>query len=1431
MLAARTLALRGAASAALLLCYATAASAATATWNGNFPDWFDGTGNNNRWDGNEPGPADTAIFNAADNAEMTTSNEIGALTMSGGASLSTGGFALTVDGLAQLAGANTDLTLGGDSILIADSVTVNSGAEIFLRGGSILVVEETGDGLLDVNLGGEITGHGVIFLGDSPTIAKSLFDLDGTLTATGFAPGFGSPPPAAILQIIGSNANVRANLDGAGGGGDGIVIVNHNATLDVNVPLSDPFDGTLELRVNSTFDMSSPWTFGGAGVSQINVNSGAVGFPFIAAAPAHIAGAALTQTGGTISLNQADEALVFDAVFNQTGGAIANSGTIVFNSNSNLTGGSFTNNGNLTVNPGRTVNISNNFDIDGSGPGGATIGSGALLDLSLSGSADEIFNGVVRLNGGTLEVTTSDNHWEVDNLITGVGTGASFINGESVTPHNITVGANSSLQINVPTTFDVANVSVGAGASLFLAGAVTYDQPGTKVLTGPGSVFPQVTTVADGTVEVSTGVYKLDLGPHTIEPLSAMRLDVGNIDFPGNPASDTYDHNTITVNGSLFRVAVADGEWELGDEGVIILDRPSGGNRSQLSGSTLRVTSGAINVQGDSEIVDDVILTEGTALTIVDDANFRSRLNVLTLQGGDVVDSINRSTNDSVFDLQGTLSVTGTSTIDVETFLWDHGPTTISRFGNLSILAEEIQEGGVQNLTQLYRGTTDINGGRLFVDLDQLMDNNWTMDGTMNLSKSTAEQPTLASADFLIIGDNSAATPASINVTGAGQSNIDAQVLFNADAVVNIGAGALLNMSDDATFRSQFNAQNAQFTGAGTWRLAGGALFERPTTINMPAGTVDLAGGATIETPVTLNLGTMTSVSAAINIDIGPFAAGSLAVNLTNPASSWTVNSGGSIDYDGDAMMRTFLDGSDLNLNGSLVVDGQGAVGARLNIGQTGVVTIGVGDVLSLLEFPNTINGGTINGPGTLNAVTNSALFGFGVINAPIDFDGNSDLRAQDGLLTVNGLIIEVGEIGTNNNAGILNVPNPWNTNVANSVQMAGGELRGATITNDGLIDGFGLVSVDQLFNNGTIAASSQTLTLDRRNTPNGYDWDGAADTGTLNAQLGDMTLVATSAATFNGDMNIDEGHVLFVDGFPMELDAASQITFRGGVYRANFPQTFEGRIDTDVLTVAEIDAPGTFAAGSQLVIDATLQLRQSMTIAQGAAVTGLGTITNLSGATLTIANAVDVDLTLDNRGTLALGASPGQITGNDYLQSATGAWNVEIGGIAASQFDRMTLSGQAFLAGALNIALLPGFMPALGQTFDILTAPGGVTGAFTAVDEPDNMPPGLLFDVIYNPTFVRLQVVNSPIFTADFDRDGDVDNADFTVWKNSYGANAGADANADGRSDGFDFLAWQRQRGSVPAVPAGETVPEPTTTLLLAAACLAALGSRRAVT
>jgi hypothetical protein len=124
----------------------------------------------------------------------------------------------------------------------------------------------------------------------------------------------------------------------------------------------------------------------------------------------------------------------------------------------------------------------------------------------------------------------------------------------------------------------------------------------------------------------------------------------------------------------------------------------------------------------------------------------------------------------------------------------------------------------------------------------------------------------------------------------------------------------------------------------------------------------------------------------------------------------------------------------------------------------------------------------------------------------------------------------------------------------------------------------------------------------------------------------------------------------------------------------------------------------------------------------------------------------------------------------------------------------------------------------------------GGVTGQFTSVLEPAGMPAGLLFDVVYQPTLVQLVAVNAPIYSADFDLDGDVDGDDLTVWKASIGVNDGADADNDGDSDGADFMAWQQQLGSVPAVAAAGAVPEPTAfaLLIVGATALLSAGSCR---
>jgi hypothetical protein len=109
----------------------TQAQAAPITWIGGNADWGDNVNNGNWNPGDEPDADDEAIFNTPNSVNLSTGNSIQALTMSAGIDLDLNGQDLTVNGLVQLVDSNTNLFVGGSgSLLAADSITVNSGADV-----------------------------------------------------------------------------------------------------------------------------------------------------------------------------------------------------------------------------------------------------------------------------------------------------------------------------------------------------------------------------------------------------------------------------------------------------------------------------------------------------------------------------------------------------------------------------------------------------------------------------------------------------------------------------------------------------------------------------------------------------------------------------------------------------------------------------------------------------------------------------------------------------------------------------------------------------------------------------------------------------------------------------------------------------------------------------------------------------------------------------------------------------------------------------------------------------------------------------------------------------------------------------------------------------------------------------------------------------
>ncbi len=145
--------------------------------------------------------------------------------------------------------------------------------------------------------------------------------------------------------------------------------------------------------------------------------------------------------------------------------------------------------------------------------------------------------------------------------------------------------------------------------------------------------------------------------------------------------------------------------------------------------------------------------------------------------------------------------------------------------------------------------------------------------------------------------------------------------------------------------------------------------------------------------------------------------------------------------------------------------------------------------------------------------------------------------------------------------------------------------------------------------------------------------------------------------------------------------------------------------------------------------------------------------------------------------GTVTPGFSVGEIMVDDYTQGAGGVLEIEIGGANAGEFDVLTVTGSATLAGELRITDLAGFNPQSGDTFVIMTATS-ISGTFDTENMPNH------YTVAYNATDVTIQgFTPSP----DLNGDGVVDLKDFALFQTCYSgagqlpnANCAAGVNAD---------------------------------------------------
>jgi hypothetical protein len=204
-------------------------------------------------------------------------------------------------------------------------------------------------------------------------------------------------------------------------------------------------------------------------------------------------------------------------------------------------------------------------------------------------------------------------------------------------------------------------------------------------------------------------------------------------------------------------------------------------------------------------------------------------------------------------------------------------------------------------------------------------------------------------------------------------------------------------------------------------------------------------------------------------------------------------------------------------------------------------------------------------------------------------------------------------------------------------------------------------------------------------------------------------------------------------------------------------------------------------------------------------------------------------------------GASPAEVSfGGDLVFGGASSLTMELAGtIPGTQYDRLVVAGSASLAGALELVLLDGFTPAVGNAFEIIAAAGGVSGTFSNVLLPA-LAANLEWDALYGSNNVTLQVL-STVLLGDYNQNGTVDAADYTVWRDNLGSGTALPNDDTAGVGQDDYTRWKTNfgltagsgsgaLGATAGLPssANAAVPEPASCVLSLMVAVGLLARRK---
>jgi hypothetical protein len=735
------------------------------------------------------------------------------------------------------------------------------------------------------------------------------------------------------------------------------------------------------------------------------------------------------------------------------------------------------------------------------------------------------------------------------------------------------------------------------------------------------------------------------------------------------------------------------------------------------TGATLTVTPGYLFVYG-SSFLNQATISVGAGSGL----QFPQASVTATISGGGTINLTNPNS---------LLAGSQNSVINVDNQIHGQGLIEVTQFTNRSLIdanvsgaALQLHAGGTIGITNT--GTVQAsNGGTLQLapqglgvpfnntggiiqalngSIVQLNDGYVITGGTLSTSGTGIFQVTnlttlnnlLSNANFDLVNGSVLVLEGTITSNAPiqelqGGLEVTGNATLKGTVVVTGGTGQILasntppaTLINQSTFQGGGTMGDSGLTITNQGTINANDVSSHLTTAANPitnSSLMEATGGGTLEIQNTVN-----NTGATIEAQTGSAVllnTGTINGGTLKTAGTGVINSENAI-LDGTANMVTNVgtvkaSGFNLNLKGA--------------INNTGTIALGKTGGCIALEAPT-----TLSGSGKVTMTSANCIFGYSATNT----------------LTNQNTIEGAGSIGGSNPMGITNS----GTILANSTSpltIGPDGTLGFTNTGKLSVNKGSVLNIAGLFNN----LSGTTLSGGTYAVTGTLELQGALGTNAAN-----ITLTGTTAEILNSLTNGNALTGLAANTTTGSLSLQSGQVLTTGTNFSNAGKTIVGAGSSFAVGGSYTQTAGTTTADGTLTAPSGLTLQKGSMLGKGtlaAAVT--------SSASVTAGDSSSKPATLT-------------VTGS-YTQHSQGTLNISIGNTTVGSFGQLAVSNGVSLGGTLVIKLVNGFVPAIGDTFKIVTG-SAVSGQFATV-KGLSINSGEHFEITYTGSAATLTVVSGP--------------------------------------------------------------------------------------